>query len=112
MTERTIEVKQTDVRGYFYRAIMRRKTGSLVCIQAGCRTWRTFEDANEHYRANQVRASCWRGLGWPRWSDGWILGQTNVELRLAERHSAVLTLRALEADYHAKRNEIRRKRRA
>ena len=45
-----VEITVTDAcRNYDYTAHVDRKTRRLKNITAGCRTWRTFKDAFQHY---------------------------------------------------------------
>lgn len=37
------------IRRYTYRAFLNRKTGRLLRIEAGCRTWHSFTEAKNHY---------------------------------------------------------------
>jgi hypothetical protein len=43
----------TVIRDYTYTAYLSRETGKLLRITAGCRTWRTFAEAEQHYGSEE-----------------------------------------------------------
>jgi hypothetical protein len=65
---------QSNLRPYRYIAFCNRATGKLHHIIAGCRTWKTFEEARNHYhgKASDGRLNeliCWRNQYAHKWSD-------------------------------------------
>lgn len=51
MKANTIKIKrEANIRRFTYIAHLSQKTGKLLRIEAGCRVWKTFEDAFAHYR--------------------------------------------------------------
>jgi hypothetical protein len=55
--------RYADVRGYTYVVWLKRKSGRVVEITAGCRTWDSFKEALAHYDPTDPDA---------KWSDNWI----------------------------------------
>lgn len=54
--------REANIRDYRYTVTVNKKTGAVIKIEAGCRTWQSFREATDHYRAE----------GHLRWSDAWI----------------------------------------
>lgn len=102
-------VSSVSKRGYKYVAFLRPKTGSIIRIRAGCRSWKSFERAFRHYHADNPHGP----LCPKRWSDDWLLKNYNhaLPLWMEHRRDAQRTLRDLECGVRERRNEIRRKRR-
>lgn len=50
MRKTVIIEARANLRPYTYTAHLSAATGKLLRITAGCRTWKTFEQAENHYR--------------------------------------------------------------
>lgn len=46
---RTLKIV-SNLRGYTYKARIDKRTGRLIDLRAGCRWWRSFAVAQQHYR--------------------------------------------------------------
>lgn len=45
---------QSNLRHYVYSAFVSEATGRLLRVTAGCRKWKTFEEAKRHYRGEAL----------------------------------------------------------
>jgi hypothetical protein len=101
MKAATVKVKrQCNIRYYEYVAHLSAKTGRLLRITAGCRVWKTFDDALRHYDGLR---------GHPKWLDSRI--QATSPLEKAWREEAIHLLRRLRGQTHYKRMLILSKKR-
>lgn len=105
-----LRIHRRSMRGYTYSAYLRRGTGSLIKIKAGCRMWRTFEEAFAHYDPHAKRLS-WQTPR--RWSDDWMLSaialnEDTLLNWLKHRVDARNTLRYLKDLCHHQQLKIRR----
>jgi hypothetical protein len=73
---------QCVIRNWVYEAVVNKSTGRLHCIQAGCRTWSSFEAARNHYdsedkitmRRERVAVTFATEIrDHAKWSDAWIV---------------------------------------
>jgi hypothetical protein len=91
---------ESNIRGFTYTAFIKKKTGRLMRITTGCRNWKSFEEARNHYRGHTPNR--------PEWSDAYILRHLSSILdlgasirgltRYSEREEARAILRRLNAE--------------
>lgn len=55
--------RESNMRDYTYTAYLHPTTGKLHHIQAGCRNWKTWDEAKAHYQPTAPHA---------RWGKAWV----------------------------------------
>lgn len=91
------------IRNYTYTAHVSKATGRLLKITAGCRTWKSFELARDHYRGFGL------GCGW---SDQAINDySTSPWKRFAHRLEARRILDRLDFEVGANQRRLREQKR-
>jgi hypothetical protein len=81
--------------GYTYVAIVDRDTGTLRCLEAGCRHWTTFEDAFKHYAVSGEGYSKWRTH--PKVWSAWTATRSKAIKHEKHRVSALKALAKLQS---------------
>lgn len=94
----TVE-RRANIRHFTYRAHLSPKTGRLLKIVAGCRTWKTFLEAELHYQ----------GLGHLDDSIKWSDGNTPLDYveKWARRYEARFIIAKLENDVRDAQRNLR-----
>jgi ABC-type transport system substrate-binding protein len=95
--------REGNIRQWTYTAHLS-VTGKLLRITAGCRTWKTFEDAFAHYHGEGPYKVY-------RWSDQWVAFNINQQDYHIWREESRAILGRLSCDVLKKTNKIRAKRR-
>lgn len=88
------------IRTYVYTATISNKTGKLLGIRAGCRRWKTFDEARNHYSGNGRI---------PSWSDRNV---AEYPSKYAQRAEARAILDRLNNAVIVANAKIRRRKRA
>lgn len=92
----TVE-RKANIRHYTYTAHLSAKTGKLLKIVAGCRKWKTFEEAEAHYRGSTPAGE--------KWSDGYT--PMSDVVRWACRQEARMLLNRLRGDVARAQRRLR-----
>jgi hypothetical protein len=105
----TFEIEPNIRSQFTFRAKVRRRSGKVVSITAGCRYWTTFGAARGHYGSDSAQTfryyvGAWYSYsrpmeyGFPRWSDAWLdsISQPNRLTQYAVRAEARAVLRRLQ----------------
>jgi len=110
--------RESNLRRYVYTARVCKLTGRLLGIRAGCRRWKNFRDALDHYgiheqawRRNPVACDKWQnqyGEARLRDGEGHVIN-TSYPRWWAERQEARELLRKLRRDVQKIQRRIRRR---
>ena len=101
--------RECNIRNYRYSAHVDKRTGRVLKITAGCRTWRTFAAAFAHYEHGKgaFGASRWE---WSVLNAMQAKGEwASYRMRYADRQEAIRLLHKLRADVIKVQLRIRRK---
>lgn len=107
--------RESNLRHYTYTARICKMTGRLLGVRAGCRRWKNFRDALDHYgvheqawRRSPVACEKWRndhGRAILNQAEGW----KPYAVWFAERREARELLKKLRRDVQIIQRRIRRR---
>lgn len=103
-----VVARKSNLRSFTYSAYVSKKTGALLRIKAGCRTWYSFDDAIAHYSGDGRYAPS-------KWTDAELARKqvnfpSDYRREWAERFEARSILRNLRRDTAKVQRRIRARR--